>query len=635
MQKFRQFLLCTALVLILVLTGTGTIASFEVVPEDGNAQFLLIDDEHTQTLSTDALDIAAYESFESASRLRTVTLSDLVGDLESVAVGDELVLNLFSDASYVATIDRVSSDVNDILCVRGRLQGYQAGYVIILYCDQEGAYASIEVPEEGRHYILFKGEGELYYVAELDPDKMDVRQEAPAPVSPPSQKEEAEIAALQEYMATSTLGPDDPATIDVMIVCTPAAEDWAEWGLRPGINYYIALATEKAQLVLDNSDTGVTLTLVRSARVDYTEHGSSSVDLGRLQDPSDDEMDEVHQWRDEYGADLVQLLCVVNDVSGRGYLLTHESGSPSYAFSLTDIRYADGYVPIHEMGHNLGCHHHKQDSSPGPGLFDYSAGWRFSYVLLPYCTVMAYTDGYRIQVGYFSNPDVAFHGIPTGDPVDGDNARTIRETKHVVAAYEEAVIEDFEWGTDGTSLANWEEYGGHVEWRVWHMGGWWSNSRAEIETDPAHVHMGTRSARLYRGDWGTSCMKASYLQNPPEYRGFYFEKDANSILYTTNGDGDHKIYVSVIRVSGYETVQYYDSSWHTAYTLTEAGWHLLEFKDIDWGDNTYDIYVDGERKKTDAAMNPTPGGGWNGETAYWNPGYDSNGTECWVDDIHK
>jgi len=290
-----------------VLTGTGIVASFEVVCEDGNAQFSLLDDEHTQALSVDALDIAGNDSFEAVSRLRTVTLSDWVGELESIAAGDELVLNLFSDASYVAAIDRVLTDVNDTLCIRGRLQGYPAGYVILSYNDREGAYASIEVPEEGRQYRLFKGEGELYYVAELHPDKMDAQPDGPDTVPPaPSREEEAEIAALQAYMATSTLGPDDPATVDVMIVYTPAAEaDAVGYG---GINNCIMQAMMTGQTVMDNSDTSVTLRLVHSARVDYIESGSLITDRDRLRSTTDGIMDEVHQWRDEYGADLVALL---------------------------------------------------------------------------------------------------------------------------------------------------------------------------------------------------------------------------------------------------------------------------------------------------------------------------------------
>ena len=359
-------------------------------------------------------------------------MSNWMGEPDVIAVGDEFVLNLFPDVSYVATIDRVSTDVNDTLSIRGRLQGYEGGYVIISCSDQEGVYASIEVPEEDKEYVVLKAEDESYYVADVDLEDMSVRPDAP-PLAPPSssREEQTQTASSEGYMVASTLGPDDPATITVMIVYSPAAKDLVG---SSGMNNRIAQAMEHAQLTLDNSDTGVTLQLVHSAQVDFTELGTGGLNLGALANPTDGCMDEVHQWRNAYHADLVQLFCVVNNVAGISYLLSNESGTPDWAFSLADIRYAGGLTPIHEMRHNMGCGHHKQDSQPGPGLFDYSAGWRFFW-FWPSCTVMAYTDDYRRQIAYFSNPDVTYHGIQTGDPEDADNARTIREVKHVVAAY--------------------------------------------------------------------------------------------------------------------------------------------------------------------------------------------------------
>jgi hypothetical protein len=454
MLKLRLFCICVALMVI----GTGIllpVSAGETIPEDETAWFFLIDGGHTQILSTDSPDVAENDLLQSASRLCTVTLSDWVGVPGSVAPGDEVVLNLFPDASYVATIDRVSTNVNGTLSVRGRLQEYPWGYVIVSSTDQEGTLASIEVPEEGLQYLLFyEPRSEEYYLAELDPGKKDVPQEAPPLLAPPpSPEEEREIAAFRESM-TASLGPEDPATIDVMIVYTPAAEDWAGAWYAPwrgGINNNIDQAMQKAQLVMDNSNTGVTLELVHSARVEYTEDGNSSEDLDRLRDPNDEHMDEVHQWRDEHGADLVALFALVYDVAGRSWLLNDVNGLPDYGFALTAIQYArNTYTHIHEMGHNMGCHHHPdQTHQEGPTVWvnwpenEWSAGWRWTESWLRhYCTVMTYESGQyfadgrtHTRVPHFSNPDVLYSGHPTGDPIDGDNARTIREIKHVIAAY--------------------------------------------------------------------------------------------------------------------------------------------------------------------------------------------------------
>ena len=124
-------------------------------------------------------------------------------------------------------------------------------------------------------------------------------------------------------------------------------------------------------------------------------------------------------------------------------------GIPDYAFSLTRVQQASWtYTHVHEMGHNMGAGHHKeQDFQAGPQAFTYSAGWRWTgNDSSRYCSVMAYTDGSyyddeqtHTRVAHFSNPSISHQGQATGHASDGDNARTIRETKHVIAAYRASV----------------------------------------------------------------------------------------------------------------------------------------------------------------------------------------------------
>ena len=120
-----------------------------------------------------------------------------------------------------------------------------------------------------------------------------------------------------------------------MIVYTPAAQTWAV--SRGGIDHIIAQAMERAQLVLDHSNTLISFRLIHAARVEYTETGDSSEDLrrftwqkGSAADP-DGAMDEVHEWSDACGADLLALIATVEDAGGRGWLLTSPDGQPQSA----------------------------------------------------------------------------------------------------------------------------------------------------------------------------------------------------------------------------------------------------------------------------------------------------------------
>ncbi|MBN1416827.1 MAG: T9SS type A sorting domain-containing protein [Bacteroidales bacterium] len=237
--------------------------------------------------------------------------------------------------------------------------------------------------------------------------------------------------------------PGSPTIITVMIVYTHAAAEWCEVN-ETGIENKISFIMARSQTALDNSNTSVILQLVHSEQVNYTELNTID-DLYNLRNHNDGYMDNVHSLRNTYAADLVILLENINFVNGLGWLLDTITGDPEYAFSLTNVRRPNWkYTTIHEIGHNLGCHHHKeQNTEPGPGLFSYSAGWRwFGVDKIGYCSVMTYEnreyfadDYYHNRVPHFSNPSIKYQGTATGDINDGDNARTIRETKSVVSRY--------------------------------------------------------------------------------------------------------------------------------------------------------------------------------------------------------
>jgi hypothetical protein len=382
--------------------------------------------------------------FRSAMRWRRVDLLKQLALSDGIAKGDELVLNLFPDTSYHATVDRVSVNVQGTITVRGRLRNYPLGYVLISTTGSL-SLASIRVPELGVEYtIVYDPDSRAHYLLDHDPLKMDKLEDSPAVIPPPpGPEEQQEIKALQERILLNQVVDDSTATIDVMVVYTPAAKLWAD--SNGGISNVIAQAMEKAQLVADNSGTHFTVHLVHSAEVAYTESGDSDIDLERLQKTGDGYLDSVHTLRNTYGADLVVLFTKIEDTGGLGYLLNSPSGTPTYAFSITRVQQASWtYTTIHEIGHNMGLHHHKnQNYQAGPGLYSYSAGWRWVGTDSGrYCSVMTYEEGRyfsdgmtHTRVSYFSNPSITYIGTATGHATNGDNARTVREIKNVIAAY--------------------------------------------------------------------------------------------------------------------------------------------------------------------------------------------------------
>lgn len=376
---------------------------------------------------------------EHARRAKRVTLPVQALQGGGIRRSDILELPLFDETALTARVEEVAVDAAGTAVIRCRVDGHPLGFVV-LTAQGGRCMAAIEVPELGLHQqIAHDAARGAHYLLDFGGGYPDTLAHA-APLEPPAA---ADAPAAAEPPPAAT-GPNDPATVDVMVVYTPAARVWAD--LHGGIGNGIAQALARSQLAHDNSQTGITKRLVHAAEIAYAETGNSSTDLARLQHPGDGHMDEVHCWRAGYGADLVVLLTKTEDAGGIGFVLTCPAGSPAYGFSIARVQQvAVTFTMAHEMAHNMGCDHHKQQTvQPGPGLFSYAAGWRWvSPGGQRRCDLMTYPEGRyfadaitHTAVAYFSSPVVSYDGAVTGDPEHGDNRRCLMEVKHVVAAYQ-------------------------------------------------------------------------------------------------------------------------------------------------------------------------------------------------------
>ncbi|MBL8747112.1 MAG: hypothetical protein JNK58_12250, partial [Phycisphaerae bacterium] len=90
-------------------------------------------------------------------------------------------------------------------------------------------------------------------------------------------------------------------------------------------------------------------------------------------------------------------------------------GFQSLAFGVTARANCGNYVYAHELGHNMGCAHDRNNAGGASHPFAY--GYRTPGN--SYRTVMAYSPG--VWSPYFSNPNVIFQGFAMGVPVDQPN----------------------------------------------------------------------------------------------------------------------------------------------------------------------------------------------------------------------
>ena len=431
--------------LLVIIIGFAGMINPEARAQVNEFQLIKHETELRQDLST-ALHF--FENKEAVIRFREVDLSENIKSLFAVEPEDRIVLNLFSDVEYIAEVRWVEEIMEDNVTITAGILSLDYAHAIISTTEGR-TLAVIRIPGTGLDYQITSDPiTKVHYLIEINRSLLERPVLYPPVITdePPDENTE-EDNFIEKHDESRSTGPWDPATIDVMVVYTPAARTWGNTN-GGGIKNLIAIAMATSQVVLTNSNTVVTMRLVYNSEVSYTESGSAQTDLNRLRYTDDGYMDIVHTWRNTYGADLVQLYTTLN--GGIGNLITDINGEPARAFSISGVSWASDYVPIHEMGHNMGCHHHKlQTHQPGPTIWsnwpgnNWSAGWRWTgNDAGRYCSVMTYPQGNVFPDGvdhdwvpYFSNPSVFYQGVAAGHSSNGDNARTIRGIKHAIAGY--------------------------------------------------------------------------------------------------------------------------------------------------------------------------------------------------------
>ena len=239
-------------------------------------------------------------------------------------------------------------------------------------------------------------------------------------------------------------------TIDIMVVYDSTAATWV--ADKGGMEAFAFEAINRMNQAMENSEIDLDFRLVHTMETGYTYSGSLASDLQALQQGAGS-LEAVLTARDTYGADLVTMLVDTGSAygwTGVAYQLTSWAGHDQWGFSVNSIQAVEiSHVLTHEVGHNLGAEHAKnQEDSPGPNTYlsnpsaPYSAGWYFQGDGgLQFHTIMAYNSNFGVHytsAPLFSSPLLQHEGGVAGHSQDGDNARLIRETKGVVANYRQA-----------------------------------------------------------------------------------------------------------------------------------------------------------------------------------------------------
>ena len=378
----------------------------------------------------------------SRSRTVTVDVRALPTEADLALRGPaEMSLPLFDDIVLPIRLTKSAPGVpgaeSNARVLLGEIVGKPHSFVW-LSVNGEVMVGDISAPGFGDFQVRVAGPG-VHSVREIDPFRLnpcgtgpmqsmrDARQVEPNP----------EPAFDPDAGDERTNGAGTGPVIDMLIAWTPVARQQAGGtaAMQAAIAGWVA-ATNNYYAV---SQIKHTIRARRVLETNYTESASASTDLDRLRNPSDGFMDELQGERDFWGCDLVHLISNSSGVCGIAYIqLSVGPSFESLGFGLT-VYTCGSLTFAHEIGHNMGCAHDRQNASSA--AYCYSYGWRSTDSL--YRTIMSYAPGSRI--GYFSDPDIVLNlgGTNYTIGIDGstcavdsaDNSRTHNNTAPVVAAF--------------------------------------------------------------------------------------------------------------------------------------------------------------------------------------------------------
>lgn len=403
---------------------------------------------------------------------------DLTGlqDLRN-AGGGRLTLNLFDDAVFNATVERVTDRAAGY-SLAGRLDGYVNGrFNMVVYDDvlvgivRNGGDATyhIRYHNDGRH-VVRQIDPAAFPRCGVTPESTNHfhNQRAGLPVlSDTADRSTSRGLAFEAATAGST---DDGSGHDILVLYSDVTRQAA--GGTSAIRAEIQLSIDAANDAYADSGIVSRLRLVHTAEVSYDEDtgwDGYQDHLFRLGIPDDGYFDHIHGLRDFLGADLVSLIVEDTDPDFFGNLTcglapVMQEISPDFealAFSVVSRECSgDNWVLAHEVGHNQGCAHNRDDASVD-GVFSYSYGYRFFGDTRGWRSIMAYGDAEDTWAGtgQFSNPslshDGAATGVPIGSPGEAHNTATINTTRVTVARFRTTRYwVDFAWSGSEDGLVD-------------------------------------------------------------------------------------------------------------------------------------------------------------------------------------
>ncbi|MEQ1518202.1 MAG: Calx-beta domain-containing protein, partial [Usitatibacteraceae bacterium] len=463
-------LLCAVLLCTVSALGHAAVTNrAELSPiSDGSAEFVTEDREISGKAAKAMLANSSAEIVRSRAVALDVSLLQNTRAAIEAGTPQTLRIGFFNDVALDIELTRVERVGGNATAYIGKVAGKALSSAVIV---EESGVVSGNVNVGGKKFQIRNLGDAFHFMREVDADALpaDHGTGANAYMQTLASAKLGERAVAAKVTAPPTAAIntlDDGSMIDVMVAYTPAARI-SQGGTLP-MKSLINLGIAETNAAYANSLVTQRVRLVYAGEVNYAE-ADYATDLARLAGTNDGFMDEVHQLRDLYGADIVSLWGNYPPASGCGLanLMLNESTSfANQAFHVVDRNCAtSNYSFTHELGHNMGLQHDIFDGNAGTTVTPEGSSvstpinYAHGYVDMPnrFRSVMAISAQCDAQVPkidclripYFSNPSVFFDNrpffpgaaasAPTGSLPNSQEFKALNDTRDTTANFKSSV----------------------------------------------------------------------------------------------------------------------------------------------------------------------------------------------------
>lgn len=362
------------------------------------------------------------EQRPTSSRVRLVRFPDL----QRLESGKPFRLTLAPGLALDVEVDGLEPRGVGSFTLVGSVEGDEPGGVVLAF--ENGQAAGTIRHGLDLYEVQWVGRG-LHALIEIDQSAYPPEHAGPNPSGGGPMKIQAAPGASSGSGGSpeKVTAASGTPVIRIYFVYTPAAV--LAYGGNIASLIHSAIAHTNTAYSL--SGVNAKVELAGYSQVAYTEASTSSheADLTAFKNTNDNVIDNVHTLRNEHYADLMVMLVNKTTECGRGYV----NSTAATAFSTVHVTCVSGYTVAHEIGHNAGGLH---DDDPSSSPYSYGHG---TYKTVEYWrTIMGVNkslNDFTPRILRYSNPNVAYGGVATGDTSWRNVARVWNERAATLAGF--------------------------------------------------------------------------------------------------------------------------------------------------------------------------------------------------------